>query len=338
MLENMKLFFDIEGFVFVVGLDVEVINRAIEARYPPRTVTGAGGEPETTPMVDGTEYIKKLFQVPHALPAIDPDQLHGLLQGLANTPGLPPEQQADITERISWHLEYLDDTRINPRDVKRLINAYTLHMKLLAASGTFTPDPDIALAIQVMSTRADWQYLWYALSADPDVFLTDLRAEEFLAGRPIPPRFLDYVHNVVERMQDESLNIEPYIAIVESSRQPDHAVLASLREITALHTREIRDGLPPDRDAVVARIDRARDAIDRAAKGLASSSSTRTPAGQAVTAQLTNFALPMVPGRAEAVSSPQFADEWNRFVDSLTEIAAGLQRMRQASEIGATAS
>lgn len=33
ILESMKLFFDMEGFVFVVGLDQAVIERAVTARY-----------------------------------------------------------------------------------------------------------------------------------------------------------------------------------------------------------------------------------------------------------------------------------------------------------------
>jgi hypothetical protein len=48
VLESMKLFFDLEGFVFVVGLDQSVIERAIELKYetpggPTRLAEGEDG-------------------------------------------------------------------------------------------------------------------------------------------------------------------------------------------------------------------------------------------------------------------------------------------------------
>lgn len=47
VLESMKLFFDLEGFVFVVGLDRRVVELAIEAKYAKEHVTPAGDEQES---------------------------------------------------------------------------------------------------------------------------------------------------------------------------------------------------------------------------------------------------------------------------------------------------
>ena len=43
VLESMKLFFDLEGFVFVVGLDQTIIERAIEAKYSDERPTEGNG-------------------------------------------------------------------------------------------------------------------------------------------------------------------------------------------------------------------------------------------------------------------------------------------------------
>src|SRR5581483_1839172 len=69
VLESMKLFFDLEGFVFVVGLDQAVIERSIELKYGP-------AEPAAGRQITGSDYVKKIFQVPFGLPRIPTDQIH----------------------------------------------------------------------------------------------------------------------------------------------------------------------------------------------------------------------------------------------------------------------
>jgi len=54
VLESMKLFFDLEGFVFVVGLDQAVVERSIDLKYKGETSDGAY-------QIRGADYIKKLF-------------------------------------------------------------------------------------------------------------------------------------------------------------------------------------------------------------------------------------------------------------------------------------
>ena len=64
VLESMKLFFDLPGFVFVVGLDEDVVERAIRAKF-------AEGDAAAVPSASsqalagrrlGREYVKKIFQ------------------------------------------------------------------------------------------------------------------------------------------------------------------------------------------------------------------------------------------------------------------------------------
>src|SRR5215207_5703044 len=90
VLESMKLFFDLEGFVFVVGLDQTVVEWLIDSRYRStagltrrretsnRRTAGVDREELSDPttrgviveeevgsfQVKGADYIKKIFQVP----------------------------------------------------------------------------------------------------------------------------------------------------------------------------------------------------------------------------------------------------------------------------------
>ena len=65
----MKLFFDMEGIVFVVGLDQAVVERAVALKYR------LPGDAEGT-AVNGINYLKKVFQVPFALPRVSTSQLN----------------------------------------------------------------------------------------------------------------------------------------------------------------------------------------------------------------------------------------------------------------------
>lgn len=65
VLEAIKLFFDLNGFVFVAGLDETAIDRAVQAKY---IVTSTGGDAAGPVPVSGREYAKKIFQIPYSLP------------------------------------------------------------------------------------------------------------------------------------------------------------------------------------------------------------------------------------------------------------------------------
>ena len=61
VLEAMKLFFDLEGCVFVLGIDREVVQKGIEHKY------------ERSISIRGLDYIEKMIQLPFSLPPIGDD-------------------------------------------------------------------------------------------------------------------------------------------------------------------------------------------------------------------------------------------------------------------------
>ena len=74
MLESMKLLFGVRGCVFVVALDEEIVEKAVAVKY------GATAD------VSGTEYIKKIFQVPFILPRTGIGQLPDYLDLIEPAP------------------------------------------------------------------------------------------------------------------------------------------------------------------------------------------------------------------------------------------------------------
>ncbi len=260
VLESMKLFFDLEGFVFVAGLDQQVIERAIEIKYanpydrPTAEAVAtededrAGSSAAQHPLsgagvITGRDYVKKIFQVPFGLPAIDRSLLHQLVEHLVEGSSLASPQRRDLTGRILSHLSYFsDESGVNPREVKRLINAYTLQSKLLSLR-LGKVDRDSILALQIMAFRPDWERIWRRLEADPAGFIDRLEqglenAQQtdtvWVDGEPLPPRFVDYVTKGPAQPVRKTDRLAAYLSSSQASHSSDPQILKAQAGVDAI--------------------------------------------------------------------------------------------------------
>ncbi|NQV32973.1 MAG: SUMF1/EgtB/PvdO family nonheme iron enzyme [Phycisphaeraceae bacterium] len=113
ILEAIKLFLEVEGTVFVLGVAQEVVQRGIEVWYkiePPK-------DGESSPF-SGKKYLEKIIQLPFRLPALEPERFIGFIE--KNCENMP-EFCAEI---FGCGLEP------NPRKAKRLINVFGLQLAL----------------------------------------------------------------------------------------------------------------------------------------------------------------------------------------------------------------
>jgi iron(II)-dependent oxidoreductase len=104
VLEAIKLFLDVRGCVFVLGLDKEAIMEAVKERYPDQ--------------VKADQYLEKIVQLPFLLPPIESDDMAGFVDKLV--PQLPKRCREVFTLGL----------RPNPRQVKRTINIFLFLWKL----------------------------------------------------------------------------------------------------------------------------------------------------------------------------------------------------------------
>jgi hypothetical protein len=255
VLESMKLFFDVPGFVFVVGLDQGIIERAIEAKYrsggpvqaaqvvvepsssAPDSQDGDGrrrsrsaGQVHTSeqlPPISGADYIKKLFQVPFSLPRLGTNQLTELIEAMTDTEEMAPAQAMELSHKVQPHLEHMSDRyTLNPRDVKRLINEYIVQMKLLQRRHGSEVSSGAVLAIQLMRFRVDWRPLYEVLLDDPEGFVHETQQAlarpgetRFTIGEedePVPHSFMTYMRaRGAELLEQESL--APYLLSAEQT-------------------------------------------------------------------------------------------------------------------------
>ena len=237
VLESMKLFFDLPGFIFVVGLDQDVVEYVIDAKYARPTAPADDRAAETR--ISGAEYIKKIFQLPFRLAPVAIDQLDDFLAAAYNEARLPPEQRTELDTEVAPHLRYVaGEAAVNPREIKRYINAYTLLVEIDAARRL---DPAAVLALQTIAFRADWSRVQDALLEFEDVFVDALRRQE--TGDPnaladldpdlqaIPDDFLEYVAGNAPGHRLLTVGtLAPYLSSGEAVRSTqDPALLEGIR-------------------------------------------------------------------------------------------------------------
>lgn len=112
ILEAIKLFFDVPGCIFVLGVDRDVIASGIKLKY--RDLAGE---------IDGKEYLEKIIQLPFDLPLLEVQDVQTYVKGLA------PNLLTERCEKVfaSGLIEP------NPRQIKRTINTFLFLSRLAAA-------------------------------------------------------------------------------------------------------------------------------------------------------------------------------------------------------------
>ncbi len=119
VLEALKLFLDVEGCIFVLGLDPEAIAAAVQQRYR--------GE------VKANEYLEKIIQLPFNLPLIADNRMQSYVEALT----------ARNLERRAPRCLRWPGRQPPPRKVKRTLNTFLLMSRLvdkrLELKETLTP-------------------------------------------------------------------------------------------------------------------------------------------------------------------------------------------------------
>jgi hypothetical protein len=187
VLESMKLFFDLQGFVFVVALDKEVVQQVIDLKYGRQVGSETSAESGRESRVSGEEYIKKVFQVPYQLAPVVPESLDAFLSAAYEEARLPQAQRDHLHKHVERHLSYVvGDTGVNPREIKRYINAYTLQRKISEQL-----DPDVVLVLQTIAFRPDWRHVHNAILAYGPFFVEALGQALHGFGQPTAVKGLD---------------------------------------------------------------------------------------------------------------------------------------------------
>jgi hypothetical protein len=147
LLEGIKSFMDIPGFMFVLGLDPRVVSGYLDQKYGDAF------------QVDPNEYLEKMVQLPFNLP--DPkDRITEEVKRLADA--LPENLKSPFAEVA------LRFPRFNIRQVKRIMNSYQL------LDGTIPADVDRRLIVCILAIQVRWREVFGYLRELGEPFLKGL--------------------------------------------------------------------------------------------------------------------------------------------------------------------
>jgi len=155
LLEAINLVMDVEGFIFVLALDYDVLVKAVTARYP---------------HVSGHEFIEKMVQLPFRVPPLAMAE-ERLLDELIPNWG---KREREFTDGFAGSVVDIAalGLRSNPRQIKRLINSF-LVLERIVARRKLDIDRDLMAAMIGLQLRWPDQYQDLQndiLVADPNPF------------------------------------------------------------------------------------------------------------------------------------------------------------------------
>ena len=112
VLEAIKLFLDVKGCIFLLGVEQGVIEQGIKYKYAGKAVG-----------IDGGQYLEKIIQLPFRLPKIEPSSMKPFVHGLA---AFSDERCEEV---------FAEGLETNPRRVKRAVNVFLFISKLADKRG-----------------------------------------------------------------------------------------------------------------------------------------------------------------------------------------------------------
>jgi hypothetical protein len=154
VLESVKSLFDIEGMVFVIGMDSNSIDTYVKNKYGQNT------------SIKGIDYLQKIVQLPSQVPTwkegwSDRDVMNSIERIISTElMGYP------ILDELKNNLTLIfRGVQLNPREIKRFVNSI-----ILAASVFSSDNKNLSIkelvTVQALSFRLDWKNFLEIVSPD----------------------------------------------------------------------------------------------------------------------------------------------------------------------------
>ncbi len=118
ILEVIKLYLDVPRCIFVLGVDQDVVEQAIETRYKPDE------KYDKKALICGKDYVNKIIQIPFVLPPIRVDDMATFIENLNID-----ENEKKYTKTVA------KGTGCNPRKVKMFLNILRLRTAIVEKMG-----------------------------------------------------------------------------------------------------------------------------------------------------------------------------------------------------------
>jgi formylglycine-generating enzyme required for sulfatase activity len=153
VLEAIKLFLEVPGTAFVLGMDRAVIERGIEARY--RAYFRHEGDERAEFPISGASYLQKIVQIPFHLPPLAVDDVGTYIAAL--------EKELPNDARLSETMQevFAHGLLPNPRQTKRALNIFRLLKEIAETREMKIAWPLLAKTVLIQTQwprlYADWR-------------------------------------------------------------------------------------------------------------------------------------------------------------------------------------
>jgi formylglycine-generating enzyme required for sulfatase activity len=185
VLEAIKLFLEVPGTAFVLGMDRAVIERGIEARYG-ECFRREDNERAEFP-ISGASYLQKIVQIPFHLPPLAVDDVGTYIAALEEK--LPGGARLSETTREVFAHGLLP----NPRQTKRALNIFRLLKEIAETREMEIAWPLLAKTVLIQTQwprlYADWrQYPTLVQTLEAEYAHQPFSEKEAIRGRAaLPP-------------------------------------------------------------------------------------------------------------------------------------------------------
>jgi hypothetical protein len=157
VLESIKVFLGMEGFVYVIGLSHDIVTKLIDIEYKE---SGIKGE----------QYIKKIIQIPITLPKWDNQDVINLVKDFVKKEIIDNKYKKTIGDNIELISTAIEN---NPREIKRFLNNFIVAFEIFSPSRKVVAKE--LLVIQAIQLR--WNKFYDLLIKSDDDFRKKLLIE-----------------------------------------------------------------------------------------------------------------------------------------------------------------
>ncbi len=223
VLEAIKLFMDVPGCLFVLGLDRQVIARGIEIRYKEMRLMRNHEADAARFAIEGRRYLEKIIQIPFKLPPVDQGVMKGYVGSLITA--WPDDRCQDV---------FSVSTGESPRRIKRMVNTFLLLWEIAKARELADITP-VRLAKVVALQHVAPPGLYEELESVPRL-LRDLEAYFRKAGR-----YADQARWEVPSVGEEEEKRQPVSDLPPVLQPYVQRAGAALGRLLTMHTLEEPD-------------------------------------------------------------------------------------------------
>lgn len=155
ILESLKLFLDVEDCIFILGVDPDVITRAVELKYRSFGSNVTDEHAKHQMLINGVRYLEKIIQVPFHLPSIEHEQVRTFVETLIEKHNWPNVECTNV---------FAIGLGDNPRQVKRAINTFLLLWELAQQKTAVVKPVQLAKLVVIQNIYPD---LYFILKQNP---------------------------------------------------------------------------------------------------------------------------------------------------------------------------